>query len=355
MNEIVHFGMGVLIAGAFGFRGKARLGLALFAAIPDWDVLTTPLVPWLLDTLDLPHAQGRALAIGLGHGAFSHSLLGVGLVFALAVLFRLRGRALQVAAVALVSHWLLDTALTWKVWFLLPFSQAGASFGYLTIDDPVVTLGVAGLAIATLAPEAISWWRSRRGRRAIGVPGWLPVVALLLAALIAFAPAAFKGIVASRYADTPGTRVFAVEYTSFVVIEPVGETAFQLTFADAFGGVLGEKYVDIVTDTTNATPGAREAVATLRRAVADMGPTSPLSVPVFTVRDAPEGLLLVEVREVRQILTSEYLEDDEIGLDFEMDREGRVIRARVTQGGVFVDAPREILPSWVELAPTPPE
>lgn len=354
MNELAHLGAGVLIATAFGFRGWRAMGLALFAILPDWDALTTPFLPWAIETFGLGREAARDLLVVAGHGAFSHSALGVGILFAGAFVFGLRGRALACAAAGLLSHWLLDLAVAWDVWLWLPFSNEGRSWGFLDLEDPVVTLAIAGLALAAIAPHAWRWTAARVRREPAphgeAAPAWLPRALLALAVVLVLVPAIAQPIAVATAGGGDAARAVAVGYATFVVVEPVGDVV-KLALVRPFEGVVARNETPLAIDETNGAPGARDALDTMRRALDDMGPTNPFSLAVLTARAEPDGGILVEAREARETLGAPLEEGaDEVGLEVLFTRDGLVHEVRITKGGHTVVAPLAVLPVWVPAA-----
>ena len=349
MNDLVHYAAGLLVAGLLGFRGKTRLGLALFAVAPDWDVLTTPLLPWLLDVLPLSHAGAHRLTIILGHGAASHTVWLVGAILGIGWLAGLRGRRLLAAGLALASHYPLDFVLTWSVWPLMPLTDRGVAWGVVTADDLVLTLLGGALVLAMGGPDLLRWWRARKGRPAPREPSWVAPVGAALLVLAFVVPALLQARVLAQHATQDDAVADPVTYATYVVVEP-GEETMRLVLVDAFRGVLAEETVARETDLTGGAPGAREALDTLRRALVDAPAPSPLVRPVFTVKPGEKpGTLVVEAREAAHVIAAKHLGRHELGFDYRIDAQGRVEAVYATQGGRLARIPVEVLPPSVPV------
>ena len=333
MNDAVHYAVGLLLVAACGITGRRRLALALFAIAPDWDALTTPLVPLAIDAFDLGHEAGHTLAIALGHGAFSHSLLAVGGVFAIAIAAGLRGRSLLAGGLALASHYPLDFVLTWSVWPLLPFSDYGIAWGLVTSGDLVVS----ALAVLLALPFMIQGWRRRE------LPRFLPHAALALVLAAFLVPAVIEARVLDEHAASDRAVVDPVSYTRYALVE-MGETDARLVLVDVLRGTAEERIVPRQDDRTGGA-GAH-AMTTIVDALEDADAPSPLVHPIFrALPGEEEGTFRIEVREAKSVIA-----EDEQGLDFILLADGRVRSARAVPGILGIDrVPVEALPTWVVL------
>lgn len=333
MNDAVHYGVGLLLVAACGISGRRRLALALFAVAPDWDALTTPLVPLAIDAFDLSHEAGHTLAVALGHGAFSHSLLAVGGILAIAFASGLRGRSLLAAGIALASHYPLDFVLTWSVWPLLPFDDYGVAWGLVTSGDLVISAIVVLLAL----PFAIQGWRRR------SLPGPLPFVALAIVLTAFLVPAFLEARVLDDHAASERAVVDPVSYTRYVLVE-MGETEARLVLVDVLRGTAEERIVARQDDRTGGA--ASRAMTTIVDALEDADAPSPLVHPIFRALPGDEpGTFLIEVREAKSVSVG-----DEQGLDFVVLSDGSVRSARAVPGFLGIDrVPPEALPTWVTL------
>lgn len=347
VNELVHLAAGILIAGAFGLRGKRRLGVALFAILPDWDALTTPLLPFLIEWLEPGRAAGRGLVLALGHGGMSHSLFGMLVLFGIALVVGLRGRALAAAGAALLSHWALDIAVPWDVWFLLPFVTQGWHVGWLALEDTFVTWALGGLALATLAPEA---W-ARMSHRPSSESPWLAPGAAALATVLVLAPFVAQQGMLARYGSVEGASAVGVSYMTFVVIEPRAQNELQLSLVRVGAGVLDTRTVEVMRDNASGHPRAREAMELTARALKDMASANPFSTPLFEARRDDDGRLLVRVQGARETLTVAHFGADQLGMELRYDDELRVTALAITKGGRDAPAPLEALPLWMPIAP----
>ena len=349
MNDLVHYAAGLVVAGLLGFRGKARLGLALFAVAPDWDVLTTPLLPWLLDVLPLSHAGAHRLTILLGHGAASHTVWLVGAVLGVAWVSGLRGRRFLAAALAIATHYPLDFVLTWSVWPFMPLSDYGLAWGVVTTTDPVVTGLAALVALALAVPDLVHWRRARKGLPVSRDPAWIPRAGAVLLVVVFVVPALLQARALAQHATQPDAIADPVTYTTYVVVEP-SEDAMRLVLVDAFRGALAEETVPRETDLTGGDPRAREALATLRQALVDAPAPSPLVRPVFTVKHGEKpGTLVVEAREASHVLSAKHLGRHELGFDYRIDAQGRVEAVYFTERGRLARLPVEVLPPSVPV------
>lgn len=348
MNDLVHYAAGVLVAGAFGFTGRRRLGLGLFAVAPDWDVLTTPLVPFLITWLGLDHAQGHALVIALGHGAFSHSILATSALVGLGYLGGLRGRSLAAAAAAVGSHYPLDFVLTWSVWPFLPFSDKGIAWGVVTSGDLVVSALAIFLALVVAGPDAWRSWRRRRGEHVSPpVPAWVSLAGLVVLAAALAAPAFLQHSMLREHFPVDDAVADPVTYTTHALIATGNET-FRMRLVDARQGVIGEMTIPRERDDTGGEGAA--ALDLVRRALEGADAPSPLVRPAFRARGGEEpGEIVVEAREASSLLAAAHLGEDEAGLDFVIDREGRVRAIHARVGELSTRVPVESMPLWVPI------
>lgn len=349
MNDLVHYAAGLLVVSAWGVTGRRRWALALFAVAPDWDVLTTPLIPFLITGLGLDHAQGHALVIALGHGAFSHSIFATTALVGMGYLCGLRGRSLAAAATAVASHYPLDFVLTWSVWPFLPFSQQGIAWGVVTTGDTVVTLLAASLALALAGPDLIAWWRRRRG---LSAPRALPSWSAFMAIVILTASLVVPVVMQERMlrAHMPGEDAVAdpVSYTRHALIAAKGDD-LTMILVDARAGPIGALHVPRARDDTGGA-GA-QALEVIRRALAEADAPSPLVRPVLVARHGEgQGAIVVEAREASTLLAEHVLGEAAVGLDFHFNAEGAVEAIHATQGRFTTRVPVESLPPWVETA-----
>lgn len=346
MNDLVHYAAGLLVVGAFGLTGRRRWALGLFAVAPDWDLLTTPLVPYLISGLGLDHEQGHALVIALGHGAFSHSIFATSALVGIAYLSGLRGRSLAAAAAAVASHYPLDFVLTWSVWPFLPFSDVGVAWGVVTTGDVVVTALAAALALALAGPDVLVWWRRRKGRPALRrPPAWASVAAAAVLAGSLVVPALVQQDMLREHMPGLDASADPVSYARHALIA-VEEDAFRMVLVDAFRGELGALTLPRVEDATGGR--AAEALELVRRALVEADAPSPLVRPVMRAHAADEGIV-VEAREASSLLAEHVLGEDAFGLDFRFDAEGRVEAIHARKGEKATRIPVESLPTWAPI------
>lgn len=352
MNDLVHYAAGVLVAGLMGLSGRRRALVALFAVLPDVDVVTSFLVPFLLDAVTLPRGVAHGLVVALGHGAGSHTVWAFALMLGVAWAAGLRGASWVAAALALASHLVLDAVLTWSVWPLWPLASRGVAWGVVTSGDVVVTSVAAVIVLLVLGLDVRAWRARRRGDAGPSTRAKAgPFPSLLMAAafaLVVAGPAGLQESVLAEHARAPGAVADPVDYRTFVVVEPAGDEAVRLVLVRVGEGVLAERVVPREEDRTGGMGGVALDVAA--RALVDAPAPSPLVRPLLVARAGERpGEVVVEAREAATLLASEVLGKSATGLDLTFDAEGRVRRVDAVAGERVSRLPVEGLPTWVPV------
>ncbi|MCQ1537229.1 metal-dependent hydrolase [Methanosarcina sp. KYL-1] len=138
VNTVSHLGVGLLIALALGFKGNKRWTIAFLSILPDLDFIPHMVFFFISDSLS--HAARNQLFYILGHREFMHSLLFISLV-TLLLWFRTKDRLLTAGGfAALISHFYMDYATSWKMRPLYPFSTDSSILGAIYFFDPLLNL-----------------------------------------------------------------------------------------------------------------------------------------------------------------------------------------------------------------------
>jgi len=131
--------MGLIIATAFGYRGKKRWIIGIISMAPDLDVATGIIFSILDHAFGFELAAHNQLFLLLAHREFGHSLLMFAVyVLIIALIWRDR-RFTTASGLTLLSHFLMDYLTTWKMRPFYPFTAESSTLGVMNFFDPVIT------------------------------------------------------------------------------------------------------------------------------------------------------------------------------------------------------------------------
>jgi inner membrane protein len=138
VNTLSHFGVGLLIALALGFKGKKQSAVAFLAILPDLDFI--PYVMFVFVSGSVSHEARNKLFYLLGHREFMHSVIFISLV-TLFIWLKTKDRLFTAAGFsAIFSHSYLDYTTSWKMRPLYPFSTDASIMGAVYFFDPLANL-----------------------------------------------------------------------------------------------------------------------------------------------------------------------------------------------------------------------
>jgi inner membrane protein len=131
--------MGLIIATAFGYRGKKRWIIGFISMVPDLDVVTGILLSILDHTFGLDITTHNQLFLLLAHREFSHSILMFAFYILIIAMISKDRRFTGASSLTLLSHFLMDYLTTWKMRPFYPFTADSSTLGVMNFFDPVIT------------------------------------------------------------------------------------------------------------------------------------------------------------------------------------------------------------------------
>lgn len=138
VNTLSHLGVGLLIALAFGLRGRKLNIVAFLSVLPDLDIIPYSIFIYISNSLT--HEARVQLFYLFGHREFMHSILFIFLA-TLLIWINSRDWIFTLAGFqSILSHVYLDYITTWKMRPFYPFSTDASILGAAYFYDPLLNL-----------------------------------------------------------------------------------------------------------------------------------------------------------------------------------------------------------------------
>ncbi len=131
--------MGLIIATAFGYRGKRRWIIGFISMVPDLDVATGIIFSIIDYLFSLEIGTHNQMFLLLAHREFSHSILMIAIYVLIIALIRRDRKFTAGSSLTLMSHFLMDYLSTWKMRPFYPFTAESSTMGVMNFFDPVIT------------------------------------------------------------------------------------------------------------------------------------------------------------------------------------------------------------------------
>lgn len=297
-SSLAHYAVSAGILAAIGLRGRTLAIAALWAVVPDLDILTA--VPWSLVGPELGlGADGLVTGQYLfGHRGLSHTFLMAGLVAVGVAAWTRRAKPALVAGLAWGSHVLLDALSPWPTTPYWPFSSAKVHVPIVTGLDPILTLVSAAAIVALLGPLARARWSSIPGaldrwREARSRWGHRLAAASVAAVLV---NVAWLGAVAATH-EADLSETYSANVPRTVTVVPTVDGWVRETHW--FPGTSSGSEVIPEVDNRSAYPDVQPALASARCTIEELGPYNPVDDPIWVVRPGEEGLTIEALDLVR--------------------------------------------------------
>jgi len=315
VNTISHLGIGLLIALAFGLKGKGRWTVMLLSILPDLDYLTYSAFTLLSGSLS--HEARNQLFYLLGHREFSHSIF-FGLMVMLLVWLKTKNKRFTAAAFAAISsHIFLDYTTSAKMRILYPLVTDASVLRSTYSFDPLVNI-LPLLPLILLAAEYLKsrgkWNGKWNGEfdnfsslaNPKGKKFYASVLVVLLVWVMLF-PAA-KVFLIDHISRAEGTEVsyrdtYPISPTRFLAAYSYDDAQYKLMEVSYVSGTENSFYVEKVSVKGDVSDASAYVERTAK--LYDTSPTQEIDYPVYTVSEE-NGKVTVLLSDARSPYVKEW-------------------------------------------------